>query len=156
MILRIKEEINANEEKTSSSSASSTPSHSAIISSSTQYQISGYNNSYTSKHIEGSVPTINKTNHIYSNGTEDMNVLTLAQNSLQKISNNSPRNKSEQEMCSMMLGCDISSSTSGVDTSTAGSSSCSDSNGLDGKNRDCNESGLSRDAFDEHSTSLVI
>ena len=61
------------------------------------------------------------------------------------------------EICNMMLGCDISSSTSGVDTSTAGSSSFSDSNnGVDGQQRDCNESGISTDRFDEHSTSLVI
>ena len=66
------------------------------------------------------------------------------------------RNESDQEMCNMMIGCDISSSTSGVDASTAGSSSCSDNNGIEGKIRNCNESGPNTNMFDDHSTSLVI
>merc|ERR1712083_994998 len=94
-----------------------------------------------------------KIDHIYSNGTNNSNSLNFS--SIKNVApENSFRKDPEKEMCSIMLGCDISSSTSGVDTSTAGSSSYSDSNAVDGKNRDCNESGLSSERFEEHSTSL--
>ena len=155
VILRIKEEISANEERTSSSSAASTPSHTGGNSSSnTKFAISS---------CEITDPSQNQSNnkeHIYSNGFNSYNGINATSNNKANSDKNSFRSENgmeTSEICNMMLGCDISSSTSGVDTSTAGSSSFSDSNnGVDGKPRDCNESGISTDRFDEHSTSLVI
>ena len=158
VILRIKEEINANEEKTSSSSASSTPSHTSTTPSSIPYTMSENINSYDTASIKQSNVLRDTTEHIYSNGIlDDRTSLNLKSNNVRKISGQRNRNEAEQQdLCRMMLGCELSSSTSGVDTSTAGSSSFSDSNGLDGKMKDCNDSRLSTDKFDEHSTSLVI
>ena len=158
VILRIKEEINANEEKTSSSSASSTPSHTSTTPSSIPYTMSENINPYGTAHIKQANVVRDTNEHIYSNGTlDDRTGLNLTSNNVKKISGRRSRNEAEQQdLCAMMLGCELSSSTSGVDTSTAGSSSFSDSNGLDGKMKDCNDSRLSTDKFDEHSSSLVI
>ena len=157
VILRIKEEITANEEKTSSSSAASTPSHTEKLLSNTKYRTQGQR---FSCEITDSSQIQSNEEHIYSNGVLDYNnhdVTSISNNKLEldKKTLRDDSNLETTEICNMMLGCDISSSTSGVDTSTAGSSSFSDSNnGVDGKHRD--ESGLSSDRYDEHSTSLVI
>ena len=156
VILRIKEEITANEEKTSSSSAASTPSHTEKLLSNTKYRTQGQR---FSCEITDSSQIQSNEEHIYSNGVHDYNhdVTSISNNKLEldKKTLREDNNLEATEICNMMLGCDISSSTSGVDTSTAGSSSFSDSNnGVDGKHRD--ESGLSSDRYDEHSTSLVI
>lgn len=142
---------------TSSSSAASTPSHTGKSPSNTKFSISGNKISCEINH-----PSQNQPNaeHIYSNGFNNYNSINEPSNNKVNTDKNSFRSESgveTTEICNMMLGCDISSSTSGVDTSTAGSSSFSDSNnGVDGQQRDCNESGISTDRFDEHSTSLVI
>ena len=149
VILRIKEEIVANEEKTSSSSAASSPSHSPFAPSSTYFS-----SSLENEKCESKVATINEKCpkfRIYSNSinSEDMD---SKQSSKERTSSNF-RNEAENEICKMITSCDISSSTSGVDTSTAGSSSCSDNNGGDGKTK---AGDRTTDMFDEHSTSLVI
>ena len=155
VILRIKEEITANEEKTSSSSAASTPSHTDKPPSKTKYNIPEHR---ISCEITNSSPIQSNEEHIYTNGLSNFNS-GISNNEIDSDQSNyrNERSLETSEICNMMLGCDISSSTSGVDTSTAGSSSFSDSNnGVDRKQNECNESGISSDKFDEHSTSLVI
>ena len=152
VILRIKEEINANEEKTSSSSAESTPSHTPRSPLIATYSMFGTSNSHEPKNSTDSRNEKGATDHTYENRANNGEVNQLQLN--RKA--DSFRNESEQEMCSMMMGCDISSSTSGVDTSTAGSSSCSDNNVMEGKMRSYNDGGPIQDKFDEHSTSLII
>ena len=153
--MRIKEEITANEEKTSSSSAASTPSHIDKPPPKTKYNIPEHR---ISCEITNSSPIQSNEEHIYTNGFSNFNSVN-SNNEIDSDPSNyrNERSLETSEICNMMLGCDLSSSTSGVDTSTAGSSSFSDSNnGVDRKQIESNESGISSDKFDEHSTSLVI
>merc|ERR1712038_857980 len=68
VILRIKEEISANEEKTSSSSAASTPSHTDKLPSNTKYRTQGQR---FSCEITDSSQNPSNEEHIYSNGVLD-------------------------------------------------------------------------------------
>merc|ERR1712088_1170788 len=103
------EEITANEEKTSSSSAASTRSHTDKLPSNTKYRAQGQR--FSCEITESSQKQSNEE-HIYSNGVHDYNNPDVS-----SISNNKLK----------------------LDKTTF---------------RD--ESGLSSDRYDEHSTSLVI
>jgi len=70
VILRIKEEITANEEKTSSSSAASTPSHTDKPPPKTKYNIPEHR---ISCEITNSSPIQSNEEHIYTNGLSNFN-----------------------------------------------------------------------------------